>query len=61
MHKVLPITIDKRRKAEPNDPLTPGEHTKLRALMGALQLPAGQCMPHGAATVSLLAAEFGKP
>ena len=37
MRKVLPITIDKSRKAEPNDPLTPGEHAKLRALMGALQ------------------------
>ena len=37
MQKVLPITIDKRRKSQPNDPLTPGEHTKLRALMSALQ------------------------
>ena len=61
MNKVLPITIDKERRSDPNAACTPKEHTRLRALMGALQWPAGQCMPHGAATVSILAAEFGKP
>ena len=61
MHKVLPISIEKHRKTELEDDLRPKEHTALRALMGALQWPAGQSMPHGAATVSLLSADIGKP
>ena len=42
MHKVLPITVDKERRGDPNAACTPKEHTRLRALMGALQWPAGQ-------------------
>ncbi len=60
MHKVLPISLEKSREAEA-DVLKQKEHTALRGLMGALQRPAGQCMPHGAATCGLLAAESDKP
>lgn len=37
MHKVCPMSIDKRRKTEPDAPSTPKERTALRALLGALQ------------------------
>ena len=33
MSKILPITVGKQRKTEPNEPLTPSEHTRLTALM----------------------------
>ncbi len=45
--KVLPITIGKQRKAEPNKPLTPKEHMQLRALTGAPQWPLGSACRTG--------------
>ena len=58
MKKVMPVTIHKGRG--PNDALTAGEVSKARALIGALQWPAGQGCPFLSASTSLTAANINK-
>ena len=48
-----PITLEKARKQDGEDKLTPREQSMLRGLLGALAWPANQVMPHLAASVSL--------
>ena len=56
--KVMPITIHKGRGH--GDVLTPAEVSKARALIGALQWPAGQGCPYLSASTSLNAANINK-
>ena len=56
MNKVCPMTIQKTRK--PTDVITPGEMSKARGLIGALQWPATQGMPALSASVSIQAGEL---
>ena len=58
MKKVMPITIHKGRAQK--DPLTASEVSKARALIGALQWPAGQGCPFLNASTSLTAATINK-
>ena len=48
-----PITLEKARKQDGEDKLTPREQSMLRGLLGALAWPANQVMPHLSASVSL--------
>ena len=48
-----PITLEKARKQDGDDKLTPREQSLLRGLLGALAWPANQVMPHLSASVSL--------
>ena len=59
--RVHPITIEKSRKAMPNEPCDEKEHRCLRALVGAFAWPANQCMPQLSASVSILQASVAKP
>ena len=55
VHKVKPLTI--KRRESPNDeprPLDPGERRQFMGLVGAMQWPAAQSMPHAAASISIL-------
>ena len=61
LKKVTPITIDRSKKEDLDIPLNAREHHQLRGLIGSLQWPAAQSMPHGSASVSLLQASAGKP
>ena len=57
IQKVKPLTV--KRKEKPNEgprPLDPGELRQYMGLIGAMQWPAAQSMPHGAASISLLQA-----
>ena len=58
VHKVKPLTI--KRRESPNDeprPLDPGERRQFMGLVGAMQWPAAQSMPHAAASISILQAK----
>ena len=59
--KVKPITLDKSRKTMSDAPLEPKEVKMLRALIGALAWPAGQCLPQLSASISLLQASSSNP
>ena len=48
-----PITVEKARKQNGEEKVTPREQSQLRGLLGALAWPANQVMPHLAASVSL--------
>lgn len=53
-----PLTI--KRRESPNDeprPLDPGERRQFMGLVGAMQWPAAQSMPHAAASISILQAK----
>ena len=58
LKKVMPVTIPRGRM--PDDRLLPGEVSKMRGLIGALQWPAGQGCPQLSASVSLLAGDVTK-
>ena len=44
MHKAKPISIEKHRRATPDDDCTPREHTQFRGCTGTMQWPAAQSM-----------------
>ena len=48
-----PITVEKARKQNGEEKVTPREQSQLRGLLGALAWPANQVMPHLSASVSL--------
>lgn len=54
MKKLAPITVNSDRKTHASVTCTPKEISQLRGLLGGLQWPAGQAMPHLQASVSLL-------
>ena len=54
LHKVKPITIQKERKQQPGEKLTPKEIHQLRAGIGALAWPGNQSCPHLSCSISLL-------
>ena len=56
--KQKPITID--NKDDDDRPVTEKERSSLRALIGALQWPAGQSSPHLQAAISQLAGQVSK-
>ena len=56
--KQKPITID--NKEDDDRPVTEKERSSLRALIGALQWPAGQSSPHLQAAISQLAGQVSK-
>ena len=56
LHKVKPITIQKERKQQPGERLTPKEVHQLRAGIGALAWPGNQSCPHLSCSISLLQA-----
>lgn len=58
LKKVMPVTIQRGRM--PDDQILPGEVSKMRGLIGALQWPAGQGCPYLSASVSLLAGDVTK-
>ena len=58
LKKVMPVTIARGRN--PDDHLLPGEVSKMRGLIGALQWPAGQGCPQLSASVSLVAGDVTK-
>lgn len=60
LHKLAPITINKDRKAFPQTSCTSREVTQLRALLGGLQWPAAQALPHLQSSTSILQGEIGK-
>ena len=60
IHKVKPITIDKERRATPQEPCNPKEVHQLRAGIGALAWPAHQTSPHLCASLSLMQASVGQ-
>ena len=57
LHKVKPITIQKERKQQPGEKLTPKEVHQLRAGIGALAWPGNQSCPHLSCSISLLQVE----
>ena len=61
VHKIKPITLDKSRKTMSDAPLEEKEVKMLRALIGALAWPAGQCLPQLSASISLLQASSSSP
>ena len=58
LKKVMPVTIPRGRN--PDDQLLPGEVSKMRGLIGALQWPAGQGCPQLSASISLIAGDVTK-
>ena len=52
VHKVLPISMEKARRATPTEFCTAKEHSQLRGLNGSLQWPSAQTMVFAAASVS---------
>eukprot|EP00438_Fugacium_kawagutii_P005098 Skav221528 [mRNA] locus=scaffold1248:283612:287211:- [translate_table: standard] len=58
MKKMMPITVEKGRNSQ--ETLTPKEVSKARALIGALQWPAGQGCPFLSASTSINAANINK-
>lgn len=54
LHKVKPITLQKERKQQPGEKLTPKEVHQLRAGIGALAWPGNQSCPHLSCSISLL-------
>ena len=59
--KLKPIPVEKARKGTPEAPLEGSEHKHLRALIGALAWPSGQCLPPLAASVSIHQASSSAP
>ena len=57
--KLKPITVEKHRAGQ-DLPVTEGERTQLRALLGALQWPSTQTSPHLQSQVSMLSGEITK-
>ena len=53
IHQLKPLTVEKFRKTQPNERVTPREQSQLRGLLGALAWPSFQTQPHLAASVSL--------
>ena len=53
IHQMKPLTIEKSRKQQPNERVTPREQSQLLGLLGALAWPSFQTQPHLAASVSL--------
>ena len=53
IHQLKPLNIDKSRKMQPTEKVTPREQSQLPGLMGALAWPSFQTQPHMAASVSL--------
>ena len=53
IHRLKPATLEKQRKAT--------KHRALRAIIGALAWPAGQCLPQLSASVSILQASASSP
>ena len=61
IHRLKPATLEKTRKATPDAPLDEKEHRTLRAIIGALAWPAGQCLPQLSASISILQASSSSP
>ena len=61
IHRLKPATLEKTRKATPEAPLDEKEHRTLRAIIGALAWPAGQCLPQLSASISILQASASSP
>ena len=61
IHRLKPATLEKTRKATPDAPLEEKEHRTLRAIIGALAWPAGQCLPQLSASISILQASSSSP
>ena len=61
VQKIKPITLDKQRKTMSDAPLEPKETKMLRALIGALAWPSGQCLPLLSTSISLLQASSSNP
>ena len=59
--KLKPIPVEKARKSTPDAPLESSERKHLRALIGALAWPSGQCLPPLAASVSIHQASSSAP
>ena len=57
IHKIKPISIDKGRRAQPNELCTEKEKRAFRSLIGAMQWPAAQQAPHVSASISFLQAK----
>ena len=60
LKKLAPITVNKDRRNHSSVSCTPKEVTQLRGLLGGLQWPAGQAMPHLQASVSLLQGQISR-
>ena len=61
IHRLKPATLEKQRKATTEAPLDEKGHRTLRAIIGALAWPAGQCLPQLSASVSILQASASSP
>ena len=59
--EVQPIPIDKKRKAQPEAPLTAHETKQLRSLIGKLAWPARETMPQIAFDVSEAQQKMAEP
>ena len=58
LRKIKPIQIDSTRAADPTLPVTEGERSQLRTVIGALQWAATQTSPHIQTYTSLIAGEI---
>ena len=53
LRQVKPLTVEKNRKANPEEKATDREVSQLRGLLGAMAWPATQTQPHLCASISL--------
>ena len=53
IRQIKPLTIEKKRKANPNEKATDREVSQLRGLLGGMAWPSTQTQPHLSASVSL--------
>ena len=53
LHRLKPLSVEKSRRRNPDEKVTPKEQSQLRGLLGGLARPVNQTQPHLSASVSI--------